>query len=109
MSASDCQGCHEYQELSRRQFLAATGGTAMAFTIPAWLPRVAYAQDFSSRDIVISIFLRGAADGLTLCVPYAESAYYTARPDVPGQPTVAVNIPRPDDTTPENQPYRAIP
>src|SRR5437016_14490278 len=98
MSHSDCNGCREYQELSRRQFLATTGGTALALSIPAWLPRVAYAQDFSSRDIVISIFLRGAADGLTLCVPYGETAYSTARPDIPPTPNSPANIPRPDRT-----------
>ena len=40
------------------------------------------------RDVIVSIFLRGGADGLTLVPPFGEAAYYTLRP------TIA--IPRPD-------------
>jgi uncharacterized protein (DUF1501 family) len=94
MAAHDCIGCREYNELSRRQFLAGSGGIAAAvLAAPAWLPNVVFAQDFSStRDIIISVYLRGGADGLTLCVPHAEDAYYAARP------TLAV--PRPDTNDP---------
>jgi len=93
MHDAPCQGCSEYLQLSRRQFLASTGGTALAFSMPTWLPRVVLAQDYcSTRDIIVSVFLRGAADGLTLCVPHVEDAYYNARP------TLAV--PRPDSSDP---------
>ncbi len=93
MRTHRCPGCHEYMELTRRQALAASGAIALAFGVPAWLPRVAYALDTSaSRDIIVSIFLRGAADGLTLCPPHAEDRYYATRP------TLAV--PRPDDADP---------
>lgn len=93
MSDSQACGCPEYQRLSRRQFMAGAGGTALALSVPAWLPRVSYAQDFcSTRDVIISIFLRGASDGLTLCVPHGEDAYYNLRP------TLAV--PRPDSRDP---------
>lgn len=71
--------------------MAATGAAAAALaSAPAWLPRVAYARDYrgGSRDVFISIYLRGGADGLTMCVPWGEPAYYAARP------TLA--IPRPD-------------
>jgi uncharacterized protein (DUF1501 family) len=63
--------------------------------VPAWLPRVTYAQSESTdRDVLVSIFLRGGADGLTLVPPFGEAAYYSLRP------TIA--IPRPDSgsTTP---------
>ncbi len=83
-------GCPEYHLLSRRNFLirstAAVAGLAGA---PLWLPRVAFAQDFTGdRDILIAIYLRGGCDGLSLCPPHQEQAYYDARP------TLA--IPRPD-------------
>src|SRR5437016_10087314 len=92
MSSEAC-GCAEYQELSRRQFMIAAGGTAAALTTPAWLPRVVLADSAcTSRDIIVSIFLRGAADGLTLCVPFGETLYYSNRP------TIA--IPRPDSGDP---------
>jgi uncharacterized protein (DUF1501 family) len=93
MSAHDCAGCREYHELSRRQFLGVSGGAVIAAGIPSWLPRVVYADDeCSSRDVIVSIFLRGAADGLTMCAPHGEDAYYSARP------TLAV--PRPDSGDP---------
>lgn len=90
----DCHACREYNELSRRQFLGLSGGTVLAaIGAPAWLPRVAYATDAcTDRDIIVSIFLRGAHDGLTMCVPYAESYYYTYRP--------TLNVPPPDSPDP---------
>jgi uncharacterized protein (DUF1501 family) len=83
-------GCPEYQRLSRRGFMAAAGLSAAAFAAPSWLPRVAFAKDYRSsmRDVIISIYLRGASDGLTMLVPHADNNYYTLRP------TLA--IPRPD-------------
>ncbi len=91
----ECCGCAEYTELSRRRFMAVTGSAAaLAAAAPAWLPRVALARDHrgTMRDVIVSIFLRGAADGLSICVPWGEAAYYTARP------TLA--IPRPDSGLP---------
>lgn len=89
MDSNDSYGCSEYMHLSRRQFLATTGGMAVALGMPSWLPNVAYADEgCGERDVIVSIFLRGAADGLTLCVPHADNLYYSARP------TLA--IPRPD-------------
>ncbi len=97
--STECQGCAEYRELSRRQFLGVSGGAAIAFAAPAWLPRVVYAQDeCTSRDVIISIFLRGAADGLTLCVPHTDTNYYAYRPTlaVPtpdsGSPNAAIDL-----------------
>jgi len=94
MNASKCPGCAEYLELSRRGFIGASGGLVLAAAgLPAWLPNVTYAQDAcTDRDIIVNIFLRGAADGFTLCVPHTEDDYYNARP------TLAV--PRPDSSDP---------
>ena len=91
----DC-GCQEYNELSRRQFIAdAAGMSGLAMfsaVFPSWLPKVVLAESYdSTRDVIISIFLRGGADGLSLCVPFGDANYYTSRP------TIA--IPRPDATT----------
>ncbi len=100
MHSNDCHSCREYQALSRRQFIGAAGGAALAATsVPYWLPRVVYASDHcSARDIIISIYLRGGCDGLTMCVPHVEDAYYDARPTlaVPrpdsGQPNAAIDL-----------------
>jgi uncharacterized protein (DUF1501 family) len=93
MNRSDCYACREYRELSRRQFIGVTGGAILGASVPSWLPRVAFAQDdCSARDILVSIFLRGAADGLTIAPPYADPSYYAARPKL--------SIPPPDSGSP---------
>lgn len=87
---ADC-GCQEYNELSRRQFLAASAGISAAALFPAWLPKVVMSAGFASdRDIIVSVFMRGGADGLSIAVPFADPAYYTSRS------TIA--IPQPDST-----------
>jgi uncharacterized protein (DUF1501 family) len=88
---ADC-GCQEYNELSRRQFLATTAGVSAAAFFPAWLPKIVMSKNYSStRDVIVSVFQRGGADGLSLCVPFADPNYYTSRS------TIA--IPRPDSTS----------
>src|SRR5437773_11773826 len=80
--------------LSRRQMLrnsTAMMGAAAAYTaLPSWMPRLAFAPLNSAPrgDVLVSIFLRGGADMMNMVVPYAEDAYYTARP--------LIAIPRPD-------------
>jgi uncharacterized protein (DUF1501 family) len=100
----DC-GCTEYNELSRRQFVADSAGYFMAggvaMYIPDWLPRVVLAQSQASdRDVIVSVFQRGGADGLNLIVPFGDPAYYT------GRSTIA--IPRPDATVAQNQKVMAL-
>ncbi|MEM7353195.1 MAG: DUF1501 domain-containing protein [Acidobacteriota bacterium] len=93
MSAHDCKGCNEYHRLSRRSFLGLGAGFVAAAATPAWLPRVAMADEGGSRDVLVSLFLRGGADGLTLCVPFGEQAYYDLRP------TLAIAPPDSSETT----------
>jgi uncharacterized protein (DUF1501 family) len=101
----DC-GCSEYNELSRRQFVADSAGYFMAggvaMYIPDWLPRVVLAQSQSStRDVIVSVFQRGGADGLNLVVPFGDANYYAGRP--------TIQIKRPDDTSvPLNQRVTAL-
>ena len=89
----DDRGCSEYRELSRRQFVGAAAGSSLAAVassyFPSWLPKVVLAESYASaRDVILSVFMRGGADGLTLCVPFEDPSYYT------GRSTIA--IPRPD-------------
>jgi uncharacterized protein (DUF1501 family) len=89
MSETKDLGCTEYNELSRRQFVTNAAGAALAATVlPAWMPRVVLAESQVARDVIVSIFLRGGADGLSMCVPFTDTNYYA------GRPTIA--IPRPD-------------
>lgn len=86
--------------LSRRQFFSYAGGAAAVAATTSWLPRVALARSLrsSSRDVLITIFLRGGADGLSLVPPWGESWYYTHRPNlaVPnpssGSPDKCINL-----------------
>lgn len=92
----DC-GCQEYRELSRRGFVTATGLQVAAMAIPSgmpgWLPQVQYAASAnSSRDVLVSVFMRGGADGLTLVAPFGDPDYYAGRP--------SIAVPRPDSTSP---------
>lgn len=81
-------GCAEYNEVTRRGFLGTAGAVAIASLLPTWLPRVVMAQSASSRDIIVSIFLSGGVDGMSMVAPYGDPAYYTLRP--------TINIARPD-------------
>ena len=78
---------------SRRVFLK---HSAMAMfgvgTAPVWLSRAEYAADAPSRrkKVLVTIFQRGAVDGLNVVVPFGERRYYELRP------TIAV--PKPDGT-----------
>lgn len=74
-------GCREYHRVSRRSFLGLSGAALVGAAAPAWLPRVAYAaSDDGERDVLVSIFLRGGCDGLTLVPPYGDPSYAALRP-----------------------------
>jgi len=81
-------GCAEYNEVSRRGFLGTAGAVAISSMLPTWLPRVVMAQSASSRDIIVSVFLSGGVDGMSMVAPFGDPAYYTWRP--------TINIARPD-------------
>jgi uncharacterized protein (DUF1501 family) len=75
--------------LSRRLFLK-SGGVAMASfaATPSFLARAALGKTgitgVQGRDepIIIAIFQRGAADGVSMVVPFGDRNYYTARPQL---------------------------
>jgi len=58
---------------------------------PTPMPRLAFAPRTTAPrgDVLVVVFLRGAADVLNMVVPHAEDAYYALRP--------VLAIPRPDD------------
>ena len=52
---------------------------------PSWMPNMAFANNFEKGhgDILITIFLRGGMDGLSVVAPYFEgSNYYDKRPTI---------------------------
>jgi uncharacterized protein (DUF1501 family) len=84
--------CKEYGQLTRRQLLQRGSLAGLAsLTMPAWMPRLAFAQGGPQRDVVIVVFLRGGVDGLSLCYPFGDADYYVHR--------TSEAIPRPDSTS----------
>src|SRR5689334_3907561 len=82
--------------ISRRVFMK-NGGLALVSLgfAPAFLARTAQAAE-ARRKVLVTIFQRGAVDGLNMIVPFGESAYYAARPSIaiarPGSPNGAVDL-----------------
>ncbi len=74
--------------LSRRFFLKSAGVAAASFgAVPSFLLRTAYAQNPAGasgkdRPILIAIFQRGAADGISMVVPFGDPNYAVLRPQI---------------------------
>ena len=88
-------GCSEYRSLARRDFLMRGAGFGIAALVPSWLPNVVLAQSSSTRDIIVSVFLSGGTDGMSLVVPFGDPNYYI------GRPTIAVARPDAAGTGPK--------
>lgn len=68
---------------TRRDLLRRTGVLALgAAMLPDWMPRLALAPQSASsqNDVLVCVFMRGAADGLNLVAPLADKNYFDARP-----------------------------
>jgi uncharacterized protein (DUF1501 family) len=78
----------------RRNFLRTA---ALGLTLPAWFPRIAFsAAPPAQRDVLVCIFLRGAADGLNIVVPLGDTGYFESRPTLkipePGAAGSAIDL-----------------
>ena len=84
--------------MNRKKFLQqislAAGATLIPLGMQGWALR-SWGQT-NHRQRLIVVFLRGAADGLNVVVPYQETAYYEARPNIaipqPGQAGGAIDL-----------------
>src|SRR5437870_11737879 len=66
--------------ITRRAFLKdGVAAFTISFAAPAFLSDLARAQGASSRNLVV-LDLTGGNDGLSMLVPYTDSAYYSKRP-----------------------------
>ena len=84
--------------VSRRVFLK-NGGLALVSLgfAPEFLARTVAAAGAPRKRVLITIFQRGAVDGLNMIVPFAERDYYTSRPTLalgrPGSgPDAAIDL-----------------
>jgi uncharacterized protein (DUF1501 family) len=71
--------------ISRRKFMAGTAATAAAAGATMALgPRYAFASPEipTQGDVIVMVFLRGGADGLSLVAPWMMPSYRTLRPTI---------------------------
>jgi uncharacterized protein (DUF1501 family) len=90
--------------MDRRYFLKSSGITLASFGLmaaaPSFLHQFASAQTvakgYGKKKTLVTIFQRGAVDGLNMVVPYGESEYYNLRRTIavqkPGNTDGAVNL-----------------
>ena len=90
--------------MDRRYFLKSSGVGLASFGLmamaPDFLHQFAAAQSvvkgYGKKKVLVTIFQRGAVDGLNMLVPHGESEYYGLRPTIaipkPGQTDGAVDL-----------------
>jgi uncharacterized protein (DUF1501 family) len=82
--------------VTRRIFLKSSGMALVTLGFaPAFVARAAEAVG-TRRKLLITVFQRGAVDGLNMIVPFGEAAYYQARPSIaiakPGAAQGAIDL-----------------
>ncbi len=90
--------------MDRRYFLRSSGVGLASYGLMAMAPNFLHqfaaaqstAKGYGKKKVLVTIFQRGAVDGLNMLVPYAESEYYNLRPTIavakPGQVDGAVDL-----------------
>lgn len=77
--------CDEFHT-SRRGFLGGVATIAGAGVLTAVhgtaFTQTAFAATGTAQAVIVVVSLRGGADGMSMVVPHAESAYYKARPTI---------------------------
>jgi len=70
-------------EISRRRFLLASGTAVAAIHAPrVWAQAAPAGTRPAGPGRLVVVFLRGAYDGLSALVPYADADYYSLRPNI---------------------------
>ena len=74
-------------DMTRRLFLKGAGIAMAGFAaVPGFLRRTALAAPLDGgggdRPVLVVIFQRGAADGMSMVVPFGDPGYYAARPSI---------------------------
>ncbi|MDM7922439.1 MAG: DUF1501 domain-containing protein [Pyrinomonadaceae bacterium] len=106
--------------MDRRLFLRSGGVGLASFGLMAAAPDIFHqfanaqtaAKGFGTKKILVTIFQRGAVDGLNMVVPYGDSEYYKLRRSIaieaPGKPEGAVNLDGYFGLHPAMQPLQAF-
>src|SRR5207253_244028 len=86
-------------DMSTRRIFLRNSGIVMAGmgAVPSWLARAAALDgDKKKRKTLVAIFMRGAADGLNIVVPFGDKQYQKLRPTVGvGAPVATTSASRP--------------
>ncbi|MDR3709557.1 MAG: DUF1501 domain-containing protein [Capsulimonadaceae bacterium] len=78
-------------EVSRRDLLRRSAVVAVGLAVPPWLSKMVWAdggaamgfhKDVPQDRILVVVQLSGGNDGLNTVIPYADAAYYKARPTI---------------------------
>jgi uncharacterized protein (DUF1501 family) len=75
--------------LTRRAFLQSSAVALTAVVLPPWARR---ARAAGTDPVLVSIFQRGAADGLNTVVPTGDPFYYSSRPTVQITPGAELSL-----------------
>ena len=90
--------------MDRRYFLKTSGIGLASFGLMAMAPDFLHqfasaqsaAKGYGKKKVLVTIFQRGAVDGLNVLVPHGESEYYNLRPTIavakPGQTDGAIDL-----------------
>ncbi len=74
---------HDTSELSRRTLLAGTGLALAGLAVPrVWAQAAPAGAPRGQQGRLVVVLLRGAYDGLSAFVPYADADYYGTRPNI---------------------------
>ncbi len=80
-SAESC--CEEFAHVSRRGLLGGAAVLAgLSTSIGSAVLTASPARAASANAVLVVLSMRGAHDGLSLVVPYADPVYYAARPNI---------------------------
>ncbi len=94
----------EFEVMNRRYFLRSGGVAIASFGFMAAAPRFLHqfanaaeaSESYGKKKVLVTIFQRGAVDGLNMIVPHGESEYYNVRRSIairkPGQTGGAIDL-----------------
>src|SRR4051812_42246874 len=68
--------------ITRRVFLRSAVAVAGIWALPPFFTRATCGTNSLGNKRLVVMFQRGAADGLNIVIPHAESAYYAMRPSI---------------------------
>jgi uncharacterized protein (DUF1501 family) len=69
--------------INRRVFLKSSGLSLLGFSaLPPFLQRLALSNPSGNKKILVTVFQRGAADGLNVVASFGEKLYYRLRPSI---------------------------